>query len=305
MAHALAAATATAAVVVCLHAIAAADSPRQWGPAAPVDFPVGTINTAALEGCPIESPDAHYLFMASNRPGGMGGIDIWVAYRTAIGAPWSVPQNLPGPVNSAFDDFCPTPLTGGRLMFVSTRPDVCAGPNIYQTRLDPALGWLDPELLPCGNLDAVNSDFAEFSPSLVEADGRSLLFFSSNREGVHNIYSSELQSDGTWGLAVAVSELNSTLDDARPNVSHDGLEIVFDSTRAGGPPDIWTATRPRLSAPWSKPEALGPNVNSAAGESRPSLSRDGSRLIFGSGKPGGQGNSDIYVSSRRVPPGLR
>ena len=36
---------------------------------------------------------------------------------------------------------------------------------------------------------------------------------------------------------------------------------------------------------------LGPSVNTAAGESRPSLSGDGTRLYFGR-------NGDIYVSQR-------
>jgi hypothetical protein len=86
-------------------------------------FPGGVskINTAALEGCPIESPDGRMLFFASNRSGGKGGIDIWVAYRESDQQPWGEPVNLPEPVNSAFDDFCPTPLPGGRLLFVSRR----------------------------------------------------------------------------------------------------------------------------------------------------------------------------------------
>ncbi|NIQ56041.1 MAG: TolB-like protein, partial [Gammaproteobacteria bacterium] len=36
-------------------------------------------------------------------------------------------------------------------------------------------------------------------------------------------------------------------------------------------------------------------VNSAASESRPTLSRDGRRLIFGSSRAGGEGSSDIYL----------
>jgi hypothetical protein len=53
--------------------------------------------------------------------GAKGGIDIWVAYRESDQQPWGEPVNLPEPVNSAFDDFCPTPLPGGRLLFVSRR----------------------------------------------------------------------------------------------------------------------------------------------------------------------------------------
>ena len=59
--------------------------------------------------------------MASNRPGGKGGLDIWVARRDSVDEPFGAPENLPAPINSAADDFCPTPLRGGRLLFVSRR----------------------------------------------------------------------------------------------------------------------------------------------------------------------------------------
>ncbi len=273
----------------------------EWGPAQSID-PGGTlnVNTAALEGCPIESPDSHWIFFASDRPGGKGGIDIWTAYRQSPNHPWQEPVNLPEPVNSALNDFCPTPLTGGRLFFVSNRGSDCgSGGDIYQTRLHPVRGWMEPEHLGC----EVNSAGNEFAPSLVERGGETILFFSSDRSGNHDIYSSTLERDGSWGAPTPQVELNSAADDARPNIRWDGLEIVFDSVRTGGAPDIWTSSRPSLSAPWSAPEQLGSFVNSDAGESRASLSRDGMRLTFGSSREGGQGSSDIYVSERDVASG--
>ena len=71
------------------------------------------------DGCPIQSPDGLSLYMASNRPGGKGGLDIWVATRATTSAPWGAPQNLGEPVNSAADDFCPTPVGKRGLFFVS------------------------------------------------------------------------------------------------------------------------------------------------------------------------------------------
>jgi hypothetical protein len=76
---------------------------------------------------------------------------------------------------------------------------------------------------------------------------------------------------------------------------------VFDSTRGGGPSQIYTAKRASISDPWSAPELLGPNVNLPQfAQSRPSISHDGRRLYFGStrdNQPGDQG-SDIFVSTR-------
>jgi hypothetical protein len=114
-------------------------------------------------------------------------------------------------------------------MFVSRRPsNTCgvAAADIYETRLDPALGWLPPEILPCATADDVNSFADEFSPSLVEAAGRTILFFSSARDGTQKIYTSERRANGEWGPAEPVDEVNSGSQDARPNVSYDGLDRV-------------------------------------------------------------------------------
>src|SRR6188472_1562466 len=87
------------------------------------------LNTAFLDGCPIQSPDGLSLYMASNRPGGLGGLDIWVAHRDEPGGPYGAPVNLGAPVNSAVDDFCPSPTRGRRLFFVSARSGGCGGPD--------------------------------------------------------------------------------------------------------------------------------------------------------------------------------
>jgi Tol biopolymer transport system component len=279
--------------------VAHAQNFGQWGPAVSIDPQrLNGVNTSFNDGCPIEAPDAHMLFFASDRS---GSLDIWVAYREKESDPWGAPVPLPAPVNTAANEFCPTPLPGNGLLFVSTRANNCGGggnnPDIYYTRLHPVRGWLPPEPLSCD----VNSGMEEWSPSLVEAQGVTTLFFSSTRSGTQKIYSSTLSQNGTWGPAKPVDELNwAGAQDARPNVRKDGLEIVFDSTRAGGAPDIYTASRSSIFEPWSTPVPLGPNVNSAYPETRATLSRDGERLYFGSPRANHAGDvgSDIFVSER-------
>lgn len=273
--------------------------PSDWRTAASIDAGGhNDVNTPALEGCPIESPDGHALFFASNRAGGQGGIDIWMARRDGPNEPWRNPVNLPPPVNSASDDFCPTPLPGNELFFVSRRPGGCAenSADIYHTRLDLVTGWQEPSHLGC----AVNSAGDELSPAYATAGG-GRLYFSSNRDGAHKIVASPRQPDGSFGAPTEITELNAPgFNTFRPNVSEDGLEMVFDSDRPGGLGglDVWAATRTSVMDPWRAPVNLGPKVNSALAESRASLSRDGKRLIFGSTRPGGQGSSDLYLSTR-------
>jgi Tol biopolymer transport system component len=273
-----------------------------WGPAVSVDpARLNHVNTSFNDGCPIEAADGRMLFFASDRS---GSLDIWMAYREKDSDPWGSPVALPASVNTGANEFCPTPLPGNGLLFVSTRANNCGGvgnnPDIYFTRLHPVLGWLPPKPLSCD----VNSGAEEWSPSLVESEGETILFFSSTRSGTQKIYSSMLSQNGTWGPATPVDELNwAGAQDARPNVRKDGLEIVFDSTRAGGAPDIYTASRSSIFDPWSAPVSLGSNINSASSETRASLSRDGKRLYFGSARANHAGDtgSDIFVSERSGP----
>jgi Tol biopolymer transport system component len=274
-----------------------------WG--APSNL--GAVNSPSLDGCPIESPDGLSLYFASDRPGGLGGIDIWLAQRPSPSAPWGPAVNAGSPVNSSADDFCPTPTEDGYLYFVSSRAGGCGAADIYRARFGAAGAWASYETLGC----QVNSRGAEFSPSIVREAGETYLYFSSARPGGfapedgdaapdHDIYKARMVQDGSFALPELVPGVNSAADDARPNVRLDGLELVFDSTRPGGlgGPDIWVSSRSSASGAWSAPVNPGAPINSAAGESRPSLSRDGSRLYFGSTRPGGHGNSDIMVAQR-------
>src|SRR5215471_10269288 len=72
-------------------ATATAKNFSSWGTAV---LEVG-INSAQADGCPIESPNGLELFLASTRPGAVGGPtdpnDIWVAHRAAKDAAWSSP----------------------------------------------------------------------------------------------------------------------------------------------------------------------------------------------------------------------
>jgi hypothetical protein len=281
-----------------------------WNTAQKIDEVGGNhadLNTSSLDGCPIQSPDGLSLYMASNRPGGKGSLDIWVATRTRASDPWGAPVNLPEPINSAADDFCPTPINGDGLLFVSRRTIegiTCGLGDIYFTRRNPAHGWSEPQHLGCDPAGP-NSALDEQGPSYAQAR----LYFSRSSLPPGNtgeLYVSERQGDMSFGAASPIVELNdAAANDIQPNVRKDGREIVFSSNRAGslGGPDIWSATRASVNDPWSAPVNLGPNVNTSFGESRPSLSWDAEQLLFGRAGPvgtgeGGTGASDIYVTTR-------
>lgn len=282
----------------------AASSFSHWGPAASLESVPGTsseLNSQYLDGCPIMSRDGLQLFIASNRPGGLGGIDIWVAERTSPDEPFGDLTNAGAAINSAANDFCPSPLRDGQgFMFVSNRAGGCGGDDIYITRWYAESGWAPPTNLGCEADGGPNSAANEAGPVLSFAEaGPPTLYFSSTRAGGGDLYMS-MKGDGwSFNQAGPVPGVNSNANDMQPTVSQDGREIIFASNRPGSQGfDIWSATRVSIAAPWSEPVNLGPDVNSDANDTRPSLSWDGLTLLFGSTRAGIEGVSDIFYTTR-------
>jgi hypothetical protein len=85
--------------------------------------------------------DGSELYFHSSRPGGKGGVDIWVTRRA--GDEWLPPENVAA-VNSADTDGWPF-LTqdGSELWFLRTYQ---GSPAIFRSKLGPG-GWLAPELI--------------------------------------------------------------------------------------------------------------------------------------------------------------
>ena len=279
-----------------------------WALAAPVDpvDPVG-VNTPAQDGCPIQSPDGLRLYIASNRAGS-AGLDLWVAQRGSTDEAWGDPVNvndeLGADLNTAADEFCPTPVRGNGLFFVR-RPSACGLGDIYFTRFNPDHGWSEPQRLACAP-GGPNSVLDEMGPSYVEAGGGAQLYYSSSRSAAQggavlgDIFVSRMGDDGSFGPGALVVELSDpTANDIQPNIRKDGREIVFSSSRSGGSgsQDIWAATRENAGDSWSQPLNLGGNVNTGNSESRPSLSWDAQTLYFGRA-PAAGGPGDVYVTTR-------
>ena len=300
------------ATILLVATIARAMQFSDWAPAASVESIPGTtsvFNTAFQDGCPAPSKDGLTFYMASTRPGGYGGIDIWVAQRESADDPWGDPVNLGPTINTAADEFCPGPLRNGHgLLFVSTRAGGCGLSDMYISRYHEKRGWLAAENLGC----TVNSAADEASPILVEYDGLTEFYFSSTRAGGvtseapgaiagdSDIYVAPVAQDGSIGTPVPAPGLNTAAGEFRPHVRRDGLEIFFDSNAPGGSGglDIWTAVRESTGDAWWPAQNAGPNINSSGNETRPYLSWGASTLYFGTTRAGIEGVADIWFTTR-------
>ena len=245
------------------------------------------------------------LYLTSNRPGGLGSVDMYVSQRVSIDDPWGAPVNLGSTVNSSSGEANPVFSRDGHLMFFqSDRPGGLGSIDIWVCRREHTHDDFDWQ--PPVNVGApVNSTASDNAPSYFEneEDGLPQLYFASDRPGGAgglDIYVSEQTADGSFGTPVRVTELNSIAGDTRPTIRHDGLEIFIQSNRAGttGVADLWVSTRENTLDSWSTPVNVGITVNTAFIEQNPFLSSDCKTLFFSSDRPGGIGSLDIYMSTR-------
>jgi hypothetical protein len=100
-----------------------------------------TVNSASGEALPYVSSDGLSLYFTSNRPGGLGGTDIWVTTRSSVLAPWTEPINLGPPVNSSYHDGSPRLSgDGSTLYFYSSRPGGYGDTDLWQVAVESMVG---------------------------------------------------------------------------------------------------------------------------------------------------------------------
>lgn len=276
-----------------------------WGPV--VNLGCGTINSASDDQGPAVSKDGLSLYFGSDRAGGSGGRDLYVARRASADEPWGMPTNLGPTVNSPLIDNIPSFSRDGHWMFFNSDRTGGVGDvdlwASYRAHVHDDFAWEAPFNLGLG----VNTAGFDGAPSYFEneAGGSPLLFYISGPSlATSDIWVSELQPDGTFGNAQLVAELSSPQADQRPSIRFDGLEIFFFSNRAGSTPnmgvpssDIWVATRKSVNESWGTPVNLGPIVNTPFNEINPHISADGQTLYFSSNR-GECGGNDIYMTTR-------
>jgi len=93
------------------------DENGEWSYPEPLDR---HINTEFSETSVTLSPDGNTMFFASDRPGGEGGIDIWVSKRDAKGG-WQKATNIGAPINTPFDEDGPFIGFDGKTLYFSSR----------------------------------------------------------------------------------------------------------------------------------------------------------------------------------------
>jgi len=123
-------------------------------------------------------------------------------------------------------------------------------------------------------------------------------FYFSRIKNIDTINNEGLSFDKWWYKKEKLSSvLNTSANEGAASISPDGRYLYFAkcNTKDGyGSCDIYRSKR--NGDKWSKPENLGPAVNSKYWDSQPSIASDGRTLFFASNREGGFGGSDIWYS---------
>ncbi len=267
--------------------------PTNLGP--PVNSPFDDWN-------PSISVDGLELYFDSDRSGGFGGFDIWIATRATKDETWGEPVNLGPMVNGPYFEQAPRISADGlSLFFGSARPHGFGDWDIWMATRETR----DADWSSAVNLGStINSSAMDINPS-ISADSLSLLFGSNRPTGSGStdlwLTTRETPHDD-WGMPINLGpSVNSEFCEAAGSISVDGRTLFVSSTGLGpyrpegqGKADLWFATRATSSDPWGAMVNLGPTVNSTSYDLSNCLSADGSKLYFASNRPGGFGGYDIW-----------
>lgn len=141
-----------------------------WTAPAAVSF-----DTPHNEFDPAFSADGRYVYFFSNRPGGFGGDDIYRVAFDAAGTRFGAAQHLGAAVNSAGNEWAPTPSPDGtQLLFATDGRGGAGRHDLFVSELRDG-AWQPARALP----GEVNSTADDFDAAFI-AGGRGLVFARSD-----------------------------------------------------------------------------------------------------------------------------
>ncbi len=135
----------------------------------------------------------------------------------------------------------------------------------------------------------------------VSADGRTMIYTACDRRGSLgscDLYITQKTGD-SWSMPKNIGRVvNSKYWESQPSLSADGSTLYFVSNRPGGSGgrDIWVTKK--INQRWTKPQNLGPEVNTFKDETTPFIHFNGETLFFSSNGYPGLGGYDLYYTEK-------
>ncbi|HOJ02907.1 MAG TPA: OmpA family protein [Bacteroidota bacterium] len=268
------------------------------------------INSEYNEIKPSVTVDGMRLYFASDRPGGVGNLDIYVSDYKDGG--WQTPVNIGERINTKEHETINGISFDGTKIFIygGFAGHLGNGDNYYFEKTPR--GWSNIMHFP----PLVNSKFYD-SDAFMTADGFAVLF-TSDREGVigdrvpkntpfhggnngnTDIFVS-VRRGNYWQPPINLGPtINTPYAERSPFLHPDGVTLYFSSdAHAGlGKMDVYKSVRLRNDSwtEWSEPVNLGKDVNTPEDDWGYKITPDGKYAFFATADlPGGKGQNDIYM----------
>ncbi|MBS1978178.1 MAG: OmpA family protein [Bacteroidetes bacterium] len=187
----------------------------RWTAPAALPFPV---NTKYRESSACFSPDENSLYVASERPGGFGGLDIYKISQLQNGR-WSDPINLGPVINTKWDEDSPfADYDDKTLYFSSSGHSSMGGFDIFKTT-NLVKAWTEPENLGYPINTPGHDNYFISAP-----DGRRAYYSSSRAGGTgeDDIYEITLPEE-LRRVAPAPEEIT---DNSSPDKKMESLKLI-------------------------------------------------------------------------------
>lgn len=177
--------------------------------------PIKEINSKYYESYPLISKDGSLLVFSSDRPNGIGGIDLYYSILGEDGK-WGEPINFGPTINSKENEISAFLDDSWNLYFASRGHNSFGGYDIFKSEYKGNYAWSEPKQLPF----PINTEFNETGPSI----RGNYLYLASDRKdgcGARDLYFFQLCSD---------VEVNGTITDEQNFYSPNGKLIVYDES---------------------------------------------------------------------------
>ncbi|HWF44016.1 MAG TPA: OmpA family protein [Candidatus Kapabacteria bacterium] len=263
----------------------------------------GDVNTSSDDFALVPGPAGLYSYLTSDRSGGAGRQDLYVARvpLSAIQANQSGNFNSIREINTSENEGCATFTPDGNTMIFAAagRSDGLGSSDLYQADLINGT-WQNTR-----NLTALNTSSWESQPSL-SSDGKTL-YFVSNRPGGYggqDIYVSTRVGDN-WTTPQNLGPIvNSAGMEASPFIAADNNTLYFSSNGHPGLGGYDVYVTHNTGGVWSQPEDAGVPINSAADDLFYSAELGTQHAFLASNRSGTLGDLDIFsVEPNPFPPG--
>ena len=252
-------------------------------------------SSTSIEYSPSLSRDLRTLYFASDRPGGAGGFDLYVATRATAGVPFDDAVNLAA-LNSGMDDGAPSISASGLRLYFQSAREGARGLYVAERAAETDTFTTSTR---------ISIGLSSVSAPDISADERALYFASDDPSGAGAIDLWVMTRDevgAPWNAPTDLSTVNTAMAESSPSIDTAGTTLYYQTDRDDPSSDVVIATRTDLASAFA---IAGPELRASTagiGEYDPDISYDGQTLALALNRAGGVGGTDIWLATRQCPP---